>query len=51
MLLPGRAWGIFNSLGEEETDTYDHMKAAILGRMSLDTEEEKSITHERLSQR
>jgi len=50
-LLRGRAWAIFDSLGDDETDTYDHLKAAILGRMCPDTEEDKSVARERLSQR
>jgi len=49
-LLRGRAWAIFDSLGEE-TDIYDYLKAAILGRMYLGTEEDKNATHECLSQR
>jgi len=35
-LLRGRAWAIFDSLGDDETDTYDHLKAAILSRMCPD---------------
>ena len=47
-LLRSRAWAIFDSLGEEETDTYDNLKAAILGRIFPDTEEDKSVACERL---
>jgi len=51
-LLRGRAWAIFDSLTQEgETDSYDHLKTAILSRMCPDTEEDKIVARERLSQR
>ena len=50
-LLRGRAWAIFDSLTEAEMDLYDHLKAAILSRMCPDTEEDKIVARECLSQR
>ena len=50
-LLRGRAWAIFDSLSDTETDTYDHLKAAILSRMCPDMEEDKIGARERLSRR
>jgi len=47
-LLKGRAWAIFDSLGEDETDSYDHLKAALL---SPDTEEDHLTAREQLSRR
>ena len=50
-LPKGRAWAIFNSLGEEETDSYDHLKAALLKRLSPDMEEDRLTAREQLSRR
>jgi len=37
MLLRGHAWAVFDSLGEGNIDTYDHLKAALLLRLNPDT--------------
>ena len=50
-LLRGRTWVIFDSLGDGKTDTYDHLKAALLLRLSLDTDEDRMAARERLSVR
>ena len=50
-LLRGRAWAIFDSLGGDDTDTYDHLKAALLLRLSPDTDEDRMAARERLSAR
>ena len=50
-LLKGRSWAIYDSLQDEETDTYDHLKAAILKRLCPDTEEDRIVARERLSRR
>ena len=38
-LLKGRSWAIYDSLRDEKTNTYDHLKAAILKRLCPDTED------------
>ena len=50
-LLRGHAWAVFNSLGEGDTDTYDHLKAALLLRLSPDTDEDSVAAREKLSVR
>jgi len=50
-LLKGQAWAVFESFSEAETDTYQHLKAALLARLSLDTAEERLIAREELSRR
>ena len=50
-LLKGRAWAIFDSLGEDSTDTYAHLKTALLQRLSPDTEEDRLAARELLSKR
>ena len=50
-LLRGRAWAIYDSLGEADTDTYAHLKDALLRRLSPDTEEDRLAAREQLSQR
>ena len=50
-LLKGRAWAIYDALGEGDTDTYDHLKDALLQRLSPDTEEDRLAARERLSRR
>ena len=37
MLLKGRAWAIYDSLGDDQKDTYQNLKAAILARLCPDT--------------
>ena len=41
MLLRGWAWAIFDSLPDASTDTYAHLKEALLSRLSPDTEEDR----------
>ena len=50
-LLKGRAWAVFESLSEAETDTYAHLKTALLARLSPDTAEERLIAREELSRK
>ena len=50
-LLKGRAWAVFESLSEAETDTYEHLKVALLARLSPDTAEERLIAREELSRK
>jgi len=41
ILLKGCAWAIFNSLGEDEIDSYDHLKITLLKQLSPDMEESR----------
>ena len=50
-LLQGRAWAVYDSLTEEETDTYAHLKDALLQQLCPDTDEERSIARGELSRR
>ena len=50
-LLKGCSWAIYDSLQDEETDTYDHLKVAILKRLCPDTKEDRIVARERLSRR
>ena len=50
-LLSGRAWAIYDSLDEESTDTYSHLKSALLQRLCPDTEEDHLAAQEQLSTR
>ena len=47
-LFKGRAWAIFESLRDEEKDTYDHLKRAISERLNPDTDENCLVAHEQL---
>ena len=38
-LLRGRAWAIYDALPDASTETYEHLKEALLSSLSLDTEE------------
>ena len=51
MLFKGRTWAIFESLGDGDTDTYDHLKKAIMDRLSPDTDENRLAARELLTQR
>ena len=51
ILLKGRAWAIYDALGKGDTDTYDHLKNALLQCLSPDTEEDRLATQEGLSRR
>ena len=50
-LLKGRAWAVYEALTDEETDTYDHLKAAILGQLSPDTDEERLRARDEMARR
>ena len=50
-LLKGRSWAVYDSLREEDTDAYEHLKAAILRRLCPDTEKDRLVARKRLSQR
>lgn len=50
-LLRGRAWAIYDSLDEDSTDTYAHLKSALLRRLCPDTEEDRLAAREQLSKR
>ena len=47
-LFKGRAWAIFESLHDEEKDTYDHLKRAISERLNPDTDENRLVAREQL---
>ena len=48
MLFKGRARAIFESLGEDEKDTYAHLKGAMTERLNLDTDENRMVGREQL---
>ena len=51
-LLKGRAWAVYDLLHDEgDTDSYEHLKAAILKRLCPDTEEDRIVAREKLSRR
>lgn len=50
-LLQGRAWAVYDSLTDEETDTYAHLKEALLQQLCPDTDEERLIARDELSRR
>ena len=50
-LLKGHARAIFDFLGEDEIDSYDHLKTALLKWLSPDTEEDRLTAREQLSRR
>ena len=50
-LLKGRAWAIFDSLPDTCTDTYAHLKEALLSRLSPDTEEDRQSARDELGRR
>ena len=50
-MLKGRAWAVFKSLSEAETDTYAHLKTALLARLSPDTAEERLVAREELNRK
>ena len=47
-LLKGWAWAVFESLSDAETNTYEHLKTALLARLSPDTAEERLLAREEL---
>jgi len=50
-LLKGRVCAIFDSLPDTSTNTYTHLKEALLSRLSPDTEEDRQSTRDELGQR
>ena len=50
-LLRGRAWAIFDALPDTSTDTYEHLKAALMSGLSPDTEEDRQSARESLGRR
>ena len=50
-LLQGRAWAVYDFLIEEETDTYAHLKEALLQQLCPDTDEERLVARDELSRR
>jgi len=50
-LLRGRSWAIYESLGEDDKETYKKLKKAILERLNPDSDEHRLAAQEQLSQR
>ena len=50
-LLKGRAWAVFDALPDSQTDTYEHLKEALMNRLSPDTDEDRLSAREALSRR
>ena len=50
-LLKGRAWAVYEALTDAETDTYAHLKAALLEQLSPDTDEERLRARDELARR
>ena len=50
-LLKSRAWAIFDSLPDASTDTYAHLKEALLSRLSSHTEEDRQSARDELGTR
>ena len=48
-LLRGRGWAIFDTLPDEEKDTYTHLKEALLRSLNPDTEEDRLSAREELA--
>ena len=51
MLLKGRAWAAYEALGEDQTDIYAHLKAALLAKLSTNTDEHRLSAREGLASR
>ena len=47
-LFKGRAWAIFESLGDNDKDTYAHLKGAMTERLNPDTDENRMVAREQL---
>ena len=47
-LFKGQAWAVFESLGEDEKDTYAHLKGAMTERLNPDTDENRMVAPEQL---
>ena len=50
-LLRGRSWGIYESLGEADNESYDALKGAIISRLNPDTDEDRLAAREQLTRR
>ena len=50
-LLRGRSWAIYESLSDDDKETYKKLKKAILERLHPDTDENRLAAREQLSQR
>ena len=50
-LFKGRAWAIFESLGDGDTDTYSHLKKAIMEKLNPDMDESCMVAREQLGLR
>lgn len=48
-LLRGRAWAVYDALPAVETDTYEHLKKALLDRLDPDTDEDRLSAREELA--
>ena len=51
MLLRGRAWAIYESLGEGDWESHDVLKCTIISRLNCDTDEDRLAGCEQLTQR
>ena len=49
--LKGQAWAIYDSLGDDQIDTYQHLKEALLVRLCPDTEEDRMVSSEQMARR
>ena len=47
-LFKGRAWAIFESLGNSKKDTYAHLKGTMMERLNLDTDKNCMVACEQL---
>ena len=50
-LLRGRAWAIYESLGESDCESYNTLKRAIISRLNPDTDEDRLAAREQLTRR
>ena len=50
-LLKGYAWAVYKALTKVETDTYAHLKAALLAQLSPDMDEERLGARDELARR
>ena len=50
-LLRGRAWAIYELLGETENESYNALKGAIISKLNPDTDEDCLAAREQLTRR
>ena len=50
-LFKGRAWAIFESLGDGDKDTYSHLKKAMTEKLNPDTDKSRMVAKEQLGLR